>query len=379
MAMHIPTTPGLHEYAREELVSGLPVDDVVERIHGALRSNDTGNRFLAFFLNDMEERELFHQLGYSCTAHYARTNFNISKSKIYELLQAGRCLRKFTEIDHRFWKGELSWSQVRLIVRIAESATEKAWIKKAIECNLKDLALAVKHARPGEAPKDKSCGLPESLPPIQLSFDASSLEVWETAKRGLQEELGEGVNDLQLATLLAEAYVQGKLSDKKSQSVYAVVVTKCSTCKEATVLTDDGRAPVDEKALERVLCDAEVIDLTEETQVEDSEREIDRATPEWMRDRVLARDSNRCKCCGRTRSLNAHHIHFRGKGGRTTLSNLISLCATCHSHVHEGFLTVKGDAGSPMFFNLRGQRIQPDYETTSTQIGSTCSTRETIT
>ncbi len=98
--MHIPTTPCLHEYAREELVSGLPVDDVVERIHGALRSNDTGNRFLAFFLNDMEERELFHQLGYSCTAHYARTNLNISKSKVYELLQAGRSLRKFPEKVH---------------------------------------------------------------------------------------------------------------------------------------------------------------------------------------------------------------------------------------------------------------------------------------
>ena len=45
---------------------------------------------------------------------------------------------------------------------------------------------------------------------------------------------------------------------------------------------------------------------------------------------VRERDG-KCRNCGSTKSLNAHHIHGRGrKSTRLVLENGLSLCASCH-------------------------------------------------
>ena len=51
------------------------------------------------------------------------------------------------------------------------------------------------------------------------------------------------------------------------------------------------------------------------------------------------RDNYKCQRCGKDFShnklaLHAHHIIPLSKGGRNTLSNLISLCEACHSKTH---------------------------------------------
>lgn len=54
---------------------------------------------------------------------------------------------------------------------------------------------------------------------------------------------------------------------------------------------------------------------------------------DWMavRARVIQRDGGKCRQCGRTENLQVDHIRPVAKGGVTTLSNLWTLCALCHS------------------------------------------------
>lgn len=57
------------------------------------------------------------------------------------------------------------------------------------------------------------------------------------------------------------------------------------------------------------------------------------------------RDNYICQVCGKDcskdkLSLHAHHIIPLSKGGRNTLSNLISLCETCHSRYHHKTIKV---------------------------------------
>lgn len=55
---------------------------------------------------------------------------------------------------------------------------------------------------------------------------------------------------------------------------------------------------------------------------------------EWLniRTRVLKRDCYKCVNCGKTGSeLHIHHIIPKARGGSNKLSNLVSLCKTCHS------------------------------------------------
>jgi 5-methylcytosine-specific restriction endonuclease McrA len=49
-----------------------------------------------------------------------------------------------------------------------------------------------------------------------------------------------------------------------------------------------------------------------------------------MRKQVRMRDGNRCRNCGATSKLSVHHIVKARNGGRDTLDNLVTLCASCH-------------------------------------------------
>ena len=49
---------------------------------------------------------------------------------------------------------------------------------------------------------------------------------------------------------------------------------------------------------------------------------------------VLERDGWRCQLCGSMQNLQVHHVKFRSHSGSDAEQNLITLCATCHVHVH---------------------------------------------
>lgn len=56
----------------------------------------------------------------------------------------------------------------------------------------------------------------------------------------------------------------------------------------------------------------------------------------FMRTLVLERDGYKCIKCGNTRHLEIHHLIERNKGGTDDISNLITLCPTCHAKEHKG-------------------------------------------
>jgi len=54
-----------------------------------------------------------------------------------------------------------------------------------------------------------------------------------------------------------------------------------------------------------------------------------------LRDAVLERDDYRCQGCGRNDVLfNVHHIQPLHSGGSNKMSNLITLCESCHKRIH---------------------------------------------
>ena len=69
---------------------------------------------------------------------------------------------------------------------------------------------------------------------------------------------------------------------------------------------------------------------------------------ENLRIACLMRDSYRCQECGKSNCrLEAHHIVYREHGGKDTLTNLVTLCDSCHKNVHQGkvMLRVTGVSG----------------------------------
>jgi 5-methylcytosine-specific restriction endonuclease McrA len=63
-------------------------------------------------------------------------------------------------------------------------------------------------------------------------------------------------------------------------------------------------------------------------------RRLGRAAYTELHQQILIRDAWRCQQCGRSESLEVHHIQSRSKLGDDACENLITLCANCHCAVH---------------------------------------------
>jgi len=54
-----------------------------------------------------------------------------------------------------------------------------------------------------------------------------------------------------------------------------------------------------------------------------------RLDPE-LRRKVLDRDRHKCRYCGSTYNLHVDHVKPRSRGGKDTMSNLVTACASCN-------------------------------------------------
>ncbi len=63
-------------------------------------------------------------------------------------------------------------------------------------------------------------------------------------------------------------------------------------------------------------------------------RRRERGVPEGLRAEVVAADGGRCRYCGGTSFLHAHHALYRSEGGKHVRENLIMLCDEHHALVH---------------------------------------------
>ena len=62
---------------------------------------------------------------------------------------------------------------------------------------------------------------------------------------------------------------------------------------------------------------------------------LDAASYERLRQQILRRDGWRCQVCGTMENLQVHHQQYRSHSGADIEANLITLCADCHSMVHQ--------------------------------------------
>lgn len=81
------------------------------------------------------------------------------------------------------------------------------------------------------------------------------------------------------------------------------------------------------------VCDRECVKLAAARKKPSKKRKPD--VPKSVRERVLARDGERCRWCGR-RARNLHHIHYRSEGeaGPHEMWNLVTLCQEHHDKAH---------------------------------------------
>ncbi len=157
---------------------------------------------------------------------------------------------------------------------------------------------------------------------------------------------------------LAEASMAAEGEPRREQARVVVHV-------DAAALSADGRGRceledgplISPETARRLGCDADVVAQIERDGLLLSVGRTRRTVPPALRRLLEARDDHTC-CfpgCESSRHLQAHHRRHWANGGETSLENLVLLCYQHHRLVHEGGFTVEADAeGNIRFRNRHG-------------------------
>jgi hypothetical protein len=273
-----------------------------------------------------------------------------------EKVRVARGLELLPQTSAAFGRGELSYSKVRALSRIATAETES------------DLLVMATHETGAGVDRIVS-GVRSAMDTADSEDDAARLAWYSRRVERSSGKPGQGEievllpvdsADIVYAAIRADALVQiceRVLAELGADVVERGDVGRLSMVVELEALTEDstgasectldGRRVAREVA-RRWACDVRIDTLVEQASAAVGERHgrdigrTSRVVPRRLRRAMLRRDHHMCRFpgCGATAWLHAHHIQHWADHGPTDLNNLISVCSFHHHLIHEGGFNV---------------------------------------
>lgn len=115
---------------RLKLVSGLPTEQVIQRVHRHARQGEVAYHALGYYLRDLEVRGEFRP-GFASIVDWAEAKANVDRKLAQQLVGTAAKLAKLPRIDRAFRRGTLPWTKTRIIAEAATPETEVRWLRRA--------------------------------------------------------------------------------------------------------------------------------------------------------------------------------------------------------------------------------------------------------
>ena len=368
--------------------SGLTADQAHARLRDSLQALQHAEKNAVLWFDEIRRRRLYRQLGYSSIHAYAAERLGFSKSRCSQFIRLTESLEKLPKLRGSVARGELAWTKVREVVKVASPANEARWIAEAKSCGRRQLEAKVKVCReraqsagrrdPAQASLLNAAGSHltcEAPVGVSLRFTPEQFARYEALVEQLRKRrlaaglpmgnLSPGREELMLAGLASlmdsismthedaghapiqegEDAAQDPVHENpgtgsqiktrtreftrvNSGSPFQIVIHKCKDCGKASIVSSRGDLVLSPATMSRAECDSRMLRPGERNKA---------SIPPGLRRRVLARDGHRCRApgCGSTRFLEVHHVRPRSSGGGNEPENLVTLCAGCHQLLHE--------------------------------------------
>jgi hypothetical protein len=165
---------------------------------------------------------------------------------------------------------------------------------------------------------------------------------------------------------VAESSLRARGSDGKTADHYQVVIhvdAETLSAGAAGRSEVEGGPSLPIETIKRIGCDASIVGVIEDGKGRAlSVGRRSRSIPPAIRRALRTRDEGGCQFPGCTyeKFLDAHHVEHWAQGGKTELSNLVTLCRWHHRLVHEGGIGVRPRRGGGWrFFKADGQEFAP--------------------
>ena len=303
--------------------------------------------------------------------------FGVCYWEAAELVRVARALAQLPVIRAAFERGELTYTKVRALTRVATPACEERLLPLACALTAPQLTRAL---RVYERVSAARAGRQHELEYVSYYWDDDGSLVLHarlasedgtlliTALDAARTRIRRRRRHNRQATAKAKAPASPSFEPPRSEKVEALLELAHQTLHpqgdkrpagrpqlvvhvDATALTDDtqGRCELEDgpaispETARRLGCDATTITVTRKHGAAPSVGRQRRTVPPTLRRALEARDNHSCQWpgCANRHYLHAHHRRHWARGGETSVDNLILLCTHHHRLLHEGGYTIE--------------------------------------
>ncbi len=332
-------------------------------------------------LREFDAREGWALSGALSCAQWLSWRTGLAPHAARERVRVARRLGELPAVEAAFERGELTYSKVRAMTRVATAQNEETLVALGTQMTATQLEktcrrleqIAPRSPEAAEVADQKRGvvvrGRADGLVVLEVCLAADEAETVLAAIDAARDDVpagtrgGEGHTGGSAATCgrvdglvaMAERALRGGGADD-GPPVEVVVTMDAAT---ATGQTSGGEG-LDRDVVRRLCCDAGVVPIVVDGQGTPMDVGRKRRTiPARLRKALVARDRG-CQFPGCTnhRWVDGHHIEHWLSGGETNLGNLVLLCRRHHRCLHElGFGLTRGNDGALVFTDPQGRAI----------------------
>lgn len=301
-------------------------------------------------------------LSQSC-AHWLNWKCGLDMGAAREKVRVAHALENLPKISQAMECGQLSYSKVRALTRIACAEIEELLVMIALHgtaAHVEKLVNVYRRSEPEEISREAKQQATRSLS-YQYDEDGSLI-----LKGRLPAEVGAlVVKAIDIAT--------GNMFKADLDARVVTNVSAETLANEAKGQCEIEHGPsLAAETARRLACDASIVLLTEDENGQPlNVGRKTRSIPPALRRALNARDKGcRFPGCSNTKFIDAHHIKHWAHGGKTKASNLVTLCRFHHRKVHEGGITMRVlDDGVLRFIQADGSSIESLLPGTTGELG----------
>jgi hypothetical protein len=318
----------------------------------------------ARLLRQAVDLKIWVELGMVSALDYVERVLGYAPHAGAERLRIARALEHLPALECALAAGELNYSAVRELTRVATPETEEQWRAHAIGKNVRQIEELVAGRRPGSLPTDPPDPKAKQHV-IRWEIDADAFARLRQTQAALADEHGGQLDASALVRVLCDRALEPAGGEPSGRAKFQILMTLCRQCERGTQEGAGVQVAVDAATVERARYDAQYIGDTSDAVPVRATQDVPPSVVRF----VWRRDGGHCQTpgCRSARSLEVHHIVARADGGSHDASNLRLQCSACHSSIHRGTLEIcDGEVHRPNEPVPRGTKL--DAATTRVQV-----------
>jgi hypothetical protein len=353
-----------------EEVSRAPDLEEVEQLRRHIEALSAASARVLRSVSRCAELGVFRRQGFRSMTDWLSTVFPVSWATAKEWVLVSRALRSLPRIAETYERGNLTWEQLRPLVRFATPEDDAHWAEAAPDLYPSQLwrererrtRARLKDHREAHASRYLSRDRDDPVLYLEGRLGAEQGSALEEALRQRSREVtpdpeAEDPAGARRADALVELATSRSEADppRPTLVVHASAEVLAGTAPRTGPWlgeTESGRR-LHPETIRRLGCDGRMEWVRETDGRPIGIGRQGRQVPAWLERVLRYRDGGRCRFpgCERKTFLLSHHIRHWANGGVTDLENLTTLCDGHHRLIHEGRWRIRGRPDTELRFH----------------------------